>query len=178
MEAILRRRNLILIPKNMKKIVDFTLTEENYSEYTFFQYNINYVVITKDDEDNALNLKKGFGIVIDIPTNTEWTSSNCPSMFLAADFTSISVNNRKDIATGMKPVAGAASSRLWLVGTTLEDCTCIHGTYIIQNAGDLVSPNLQVKQDAFISKVGVVRLALGFGRFTPEVGTRIRVYSE
>ena len=177
MNEILRRRNLFLIPKNMKKIVDFTLTEENYSEYTKTEYGSNLVYVNTCDDGKPLKLTKGWVLIIDIKTDPEWTSSSKPSFFVFSYHGTTSDNGRRELIRSLNNVVvGSTKSTVWAKGECLEDATVYSGAYYFQQ---YIYPDSPSKTFFGCLPLGDIRqIALSFSSFAQTVGTRIRIYSD
>lgn len=169
MNEMLRRRNLFLIPKNMKKIVDFTLTEENYSEYTVAIYNQNSIIL------DGLTLDKEWIIRIDVAKDAEWTTSSRPNLTLF-DAKGTPTN---EILRSMTPdvSSGATKCVMWARGICVEDGYYYNGAFYSNQYHMADTPN---KNFAGYQEKGVInQLRLSFGTtWTPTVGTRIRIYSD
>lgn len=168
MEAMLRRRGLFLIPKNMKKIVDLTLTEENYSEYTVVVYNQNSIFL------DGLTLDKEWIIRIDVAKDAEWTTSSRPTFFLFDK-----KGDGNEILRNMRPDVGSDTTKcvMWARGICVEDGYYYNGAFYANQYQFADSPN---KNFAGYQEKGVInQLRLSFGTtWTPTVGTRIRIYSD
>lgn len=170
MEAMLRRRGLFLIPKNMKKIIDFTLTEENYSEYTVVVYNQNSIFL------DGLTLDKEWIIRIDVAKDAEWTKSSRPNLILFDKKEAPS----SEILRNMQPAvdSGVAKCVMWARGICVEDGYYYNGAFYSNHQNHPAdNPN---KIFAGYQEKGVInQLRLSFGTtWTPTVGTRIRIYSD
>lgn len=175
MNEILRRRGLFLIPKNMKKIVDFTLTEENYSEHTKTENNSNLVYVNTCDDGKPLKLTKGWVLIIDIKTDPEWTSSSKPSFFVFS-YHGNGYNRLELIRNLNTVVIGSTRSTAWTKGECLDDATVHSGAYYFQQ---YIYPDSPSKTFfGYLPKGDIRQIALSFGAFTQTVGTRIRIYSE
>lgn len=161
------RRGLFLIPKNMKKIVDFTLTEENYSEYTAVVFNTNCIIL------DGFTLEKEWIIRIDVAKDAEWTTSSRPVFFL---FDAKATAN--EILRNMTPdvSSGATKCVMWARGICVEDGYYYNGAFYSNQYHMADAPN---KNFAGYQEKGVInQLRLSFGStWTPTVGTRIRIYS-
>lgn len=159
----------------MKKIVDFTLTEENYSEHTKTEYGSNLVYVNTCDDGKPLKLTKGWVLIIDIKTDPEWTSSSKPEFFVFSYH-----GNRYDrlelIRSLNTVVVGSTKSTVWAKGECLDDATVYSGAYYFQQ---YIFPDSPSKTFfGCLSKGDIRQISLSFASFTQTVGTRIRIYSE
>lgn len=168
MNEMLRRRNLFLIPKNMKKIVDFTLTEENYSEHTVVIMSQNSIFL------DGFTLDKEWIIRIDVAKDAEWTTSSRPTLYL---FDRINAP-WNEILRNMQPGVGTGDTKcvMWARGICVEDGYYYNGAFYNSQSHMADAPT---KNFAGYQEKGVInQLRLTFGTtWTPTVGTRIRIYS-
>ena len=152
----------------MKKIVDFTLTEENYSEHTTVVYNQNSIFL------DGFTLNKEWIIRIDVAKDAEWTTSSRPVLCLFD--TRIAPTN--EILRNMTPdvASGATKCVMWARGICVEDGYYYNGAFYASQYHMADAPN---KNFAGYQDIGVInQLRLSFGNtWTPTVGTRIRIYS-
>lgn len=161
----------------MKKIVDFTLTEENYSEHTKTEYGSNLVYVNTCDDGKPLKLTKGWVLIIDIKTDPEWTSSSKPTFYVFSYHGSTSINGREELIRNLNTVVvGSTKSTVWAKGECLDDATVYSGAYYFKQ---YILPDSPSKTFfGCLSKGDIRQIALSFGAFTQTVGTRIRIYSE
>lgn len=177
MEAILRRRGLFLIPKNMKKIVDFTLTEENYSEHTKTEYSDNIVYVNTCDNGSPLKLTKGWVLIIDIKTDPEWTSSSKPTFYVFSYHGTTRDKGRRELISNLNTVVvSSTTSTVWAKGECLDDATVCSGAYY---PNQYISAGAQSKTIfGYLPLSDIRQIALSFKSFAQTVGTRIRIYSD
>lgn len=161
----------------MKKIVDFTLTEENYSEHTKTEYVSNLVYVNTCDNGSPLKLTKGWVLIIDIKTDSEWTSSSKPSFTVFSYHGATGVGSRKELIRQLNTVAiGSTQSTVWAKGECLDDATVYSGAYFTNQYAIAGSQSKTIF--GYLPMGDIRQIALSFGSFTQTVGTRIRIYSD